>query len=240
MLNKLIIPRNWRQKVFLFGMIANLQFVILSLIAMVFYRGGFSYLTDPLCALGFTHVAGESNIISCLIFNTSMFLVGVSVIFLFSTLLSFFSDDPIEKFFSSAGTIFAIFSGIAMCGVALTPADINFEAHVIFVPFTFFFVLFMVSFYIIPLVKNTRFPNRYSYVLLMYSVFLVITLILFYMGYGGYTQERSIIQIITQKTAIYIEVFVLFALSFGAWKLERTLQEFILPCSSVKRNYLVF
>ncbi|MHA2164578.1 MAG: hypothetical protein ACXAAT_01820 [Candidatus Hodarchaeales archaeon] len=222
MTEKISFPRYWRRYVFFFGMIANFQFVILSFIAMVFYRGGFSFSTDPLSALGFTRVAGESNLVSSLIFNTSMFLVGISVILLFPTMLSFFKDDPIEKFFSSAGSIFAIFSGIAMCGAALTPGDINFEAHIVFAPFTFLFGLLMVFFYIIPLVKNTGFSKRYSIVLVVYTVFVVITLVVLYLGSTAYDLEGSIIQIITQKIAIYTEVFVLFVLSYGTWKLQKT------------------
>jgi hypothetical protein len=204
-------------------MIAAGQFIILSGMAMVFYQGGFSLTTDPLSALGFTRVAGESNILSCLLFNTSMLVVGLSVILLLPTMHSFFREDPIANFFSSASSVFAIFSGIAMCGAALTPGDINFEAHVAFAPFTFLFGLLMFSFAILPFLKTPYFSPRYALMLVVYTIFVCLTLVTLYLGSAADTLEGSIIQIVTQKLAIYTEVGVIFTLSYGAWKVQKTM-----------------
>lgn len=223
MTRNLNISKNWRQYVFLYGMIANVQFVLLSFLAMVLYAGQFSFFEDPLSMLGFTAIEGKSNLLSFLIFNTSMFLVGISVALLFPTTLPFFNDDPIEKFFSTAGSIFAVFSGIAMCGAALTPGDINFDAHVAFAPFTFLFGLLMVAFFIIPFIRNENFPNKYAFILGLYTIFVVITIIFLYMGSAAYELEGTIIQIITQKIAIYTEVIVLLVLSYGAWNHQKNL-----------------
>jgi hypothetical protein len=198
-------------------MFANGQFVIFSFISMLFYRGGYSFAEDPLSALGFTIVAGKSNLVSSLIFNTSMFLVGTSVIFLFPAMLPYF-ENTVTKFFATTGSVFAVFSGIAMCGAALTPGDINFDAHVAFAPFTFLFGFLMIFFYSIAIILNKDFPNIFGFLLILYSIFTMITLLLIYVGSAAYTLEGSIIQILSQKISIYAEILVLFLLSLGAYR----------------------
>ncbi|MFX0065446.1 MAG: hypothetical protein ACFFC7_25015 [Candidatus Hermodarchaeota archaeon] len=225
--------KNWQEMAFIFGMIGSVQFVVLSFTAMIFYPGGYSFFTDPLSGLGFTQVAGESNFISSLLFNPSMFLIGLSVIILFPAMIPFFTESKIEEWFSLTGAIFAVLSGIAMCGAALIPGDINFEAHVAFAPFTFHFALLMALFYSIPMLLNKDFPNRYAFVLMIYAVFVTICLLLLYiLGSAADTLEGSMIQITSQKAAIYAEMITLFVVSNGVWKLKRS-QDLSLEAKSV-------
>ncbi|MFX0181438.1 MAG: hypothetical protein ACFE95_00040 [Candidatus Hodarchaeota archaeon] len=213
---------NWRLGAYLSGMILSAQFILLSFAAMLFYPGGYSFYTDPLSALGFTRVSGESNLISSILFNPSMFLVGVGVVIFFTALLPFFTNTLIEKWFSISGTIFAVFSGIAMCGAALTPGDIHFEAHVAFAPFTFLFGILMVFFYSVPMFLNEEYPNRYAGVAIIYVILMVIFLALLIVGPSYDTSEGAMFQTTTQKFAIYTEIITLIILSYGAWMLQRS------------------
>lgn len=197
-------------------MVSSFQFIVLSFIAMMFYPGGYSFFTDPLSALGFTQVSGEPNVVSNLIFNMSMFLVGISVILLFPAMFSFFNQTTIERFFSLSGVVFAIFSGIAMCGAALTPGNINFKAHVSFAPFTFLFGFLMIFCFAIVILVDNDFSNRYGIVLVTYELIAAISIIFLILGTGSDTLEGTRIQIISQKIGIYAEIITLFILSYGA------------------------
>ncbi|MFX0172852.1 MAG: hypothetical protein ACFE9L_13125 [Candidatus Hodarchaeota archaeon] len=216
------LGNNWQLGAYLSGMILSAQFILLSFAAMLFYPGGYSFYTDPLSALGFTRVSGESNLISSILFNPSMFLVGVGVIILFIALLPFFSNTLIEKWFSISGTIFAVFSGIAMCGAAVTPGDIHFEAHVAFAPYTFLFGILMVFFYSVPMFLNEEYPNRYAGAAIIYVILMVIFLALLFVGPSYDTPEGAMFQTTTQKFAIYTEIITLIILSYGAWMLQRS------------------
>lgn len=105
-----------------------------------------------------------------------------------------------------------------MCGAALTPGDINFDAHVAFAPFTFLFGFLMVFFYLIAIFLHSDFPNRFGVVLAIYEVFAVFSLILILLGSKNVTLEGNMIQITSQKIGIYAEILILFILSFRAWK----------------------
>ncbi|MFX0050662.1 MAG: hypothetical protein ACFFAJ_18455 [Candidatus Hodarchaeota archaeon] len=220
--NKEWLLENWQQGVFLFGMIGSAQFIVFSFIAMIFYPGGYSFFSDPLSALGFTRVEGESNLISSILFNPSMFLVGISVALLFPSMLPFFNKTDIEKSFSLAGSIFAFFSGIAMCGAALTPGDIHFELHVAFAPFTFLFGILMVLFFSIPMFLNKDYSKQYTLVAIIYVIIMVICLILLFVGPSYDTPEGAAFQTTTQKIAIYSEIITLFILSYGALRFQQS------------------
>jgi hypothetical protein len=219
---------NWQQGVFLFGMIGSVQFVVLSLTAMVFYPSGYSFFSDPLSQLGFTRIEGESNLISSILFNPSMLLVGISVALLFPSMLPFFTETLVEKWFSLAGSIFAFFSGIAMCGAALTPGDIHFEAHVAFAPFTFLFGILMILFFSVPMYLNKDYPRQYFLVAIIYVIIMVICLVLLFIGPSYDTPIGVVFQTTTQKIAIFSEIITLFLLSYGAYRFIQS-QRILLP-----------
>jgi hypothetical protein len=206
---------NWQRFVFIFGMIGSVQFIVFSFIAMIFYPGGYSFFSDPLSALGYTRVDGQSNFISFIFFNPSMFLVGVSVVGIFSAMRPFFQESEIQKGFALAGSLFALFSGIAMCGAALTPGDINYEAHVAFAPFTFLFGILMVAFFLVSMILKKDFPKQYTFASILYVIFIMISLILLIFGPSYETNEGIRFQTTVQKIAIYAEILILLLLSYG-------------------------
>ncbi|MFX0125388.1 MAG: hypothetical protein ACFFAE_17295 [Candidatus Hodarchaeota archaeon] len=217
---------NWQQGVFLFGMVTSTQFVVCSLTAMLFYPGEFSFFSDPLCQLGFTRIEGKSNLLSSFLFNPSMFLVGISVALLFPAMLPFFSETLVEKWFSLAGSIFAVFSGIATCGTALTPGDIHFEAHIALAPFTVLFGVLMVFFFSVPMFLNKDYPRQYFLVSILSVIIMVICLVLLFIVPSYDTPEGAVFPTFpaftTQKIAIFAEIITLFLLSYGAFRFNQS------------------
>ena len=109
-----------------------------------------------------------------------------------------------------------------MCGAALTPGDIHFEAHVAFAPFTFLFGILMVLFFFIPMFLNKNYPKQYSLVAIIYVIIMIICLILLVMGPSYDTPEGAAFQTTTQKIAIYSEIITLFILSYGAFRFKQS------------------
>ena len=79
--------KNWRQIAFIVTMINCIQSLIFTIIAMFFYTGGtfsdtntvgFLFFSNLFSDLGRTIAhSGASNLISSMIYNTSLFLMGV-------------------------------------------------------------------------------------------------------------------------------------------------------------------
>jgi hypothetical protein len=198
-------------------MVVNISFVFVSFVAMFVYVGDYAFFQDPLSGLGFTHVDGQSNQIASLLFNSSMFLVGLSVIAIFFALYPYFKASLTLQWFSIAGSIFACFSGIAMCGAALTPGDINYDAHIAFAPFTFLFGFLMVLFYAIAIFLHQTFPPRYGIALVIYEVFALLSILVILLGTTNVTLEGEMLQITAQKVGIYAENVILVLLAYGGW-----------------------
>ncbi|NHJ02520.1 MAG: DUF998 domain-containing protein [Candidatus Heimdallarchaeota archaeon] len=232
--NRKQIMQKCQQGAFIFGIIATSLFVIFSIIAMTFYPGGYAFFSDPLSQLGFTQIEGNSNFLSSTLFNSSMFLVGIAVALIFLSMLPFFSKTLIEKWFSITGSIFAVFSGIALCGAALTPGDINFEAHVKFAPFTFLFGILMVVCFAISMIVNKNYPRRYTFITILYVLIMISFLTFLIIGPSYDTPEGAAFQITTQKIAIYSEMITLFLLSYGGFKYSQSR----LPNIPRKENFL--
>ena len=116
-----------------YGMIA---FVCLNLMAMYFYPGGnmnnpnqigyyFSYNFFSDLGATMSH-SGESNLVSCFLFNSSLCIVGITFGMLFYTIKNFFSDYPI---FSLIATILGIIGCISFIGVAFTPSNLYLDLN---------------------------------------------------------------------------------------------------------------
>ena len=115
-------------------------FVLASIIAAYFYAGGnihnpsqlgYSLTHNFLSDLGgYKSHSNKLNILSALLFNTSMImfiLVGVS--FLFVPRL--FKDNKVNYYLSILGSIFFLLGTIFFAGVGFTPYDLYLDMHVL-------------------------------------------------------------------------------------------------------------
>ena len=105
-------------------------FVILNIIAMIMYPGGTLHNPDSnhyiftenfFSDLGITvSHSGQNNIISCLLFNFSLIVCGITFIMLFYSVRNIFKN----KILIRIATFFGICGGLSYIGVALTPSNL--------------------------------------------------------------------------------------------------------------------
>ena len=119
-------------------------YIILNITAMLMYAGGnindhsqegYSLIRNFFSDLGRRYsLAGDSNLISCVLFNSSLTVVGLTFMILFYKVRSIFLKD---KILILLATTFGIFSGFSYMGVGFTPADLYLEAHIFFAHWAF-------------------------------------------------------------------------------------------------------
>ena len=123
-----------------------LYFIIAIVIGYHFYPGGnhldpnqigYDFTRNFLSELGFYKtLSNEINFISSFFFNTAMFLnLLVGVGFLFMPYL--FNENKYAYFFAWIGATLMFFSCLFFALVALSPGDIYFQAHILFVKTAF-------------------------------------------------------------------------------------------------------
>jgi hypothetical membrane protein len=123
----------WGNAVSCFGV---LQFLVLGTLAMRWYPGGtllerstvgYSFFENYLSDLGRTMSwSGEPNTVACVLFNTAVVVLGLSLIPFFLFLPSHAPDRSLILWIAA---VFGVGSACALIGIGLTPYDIRLEAH---------------------------------------------------------------------------------------------------------------
>ncbi len=197
-------------------------FVIFFLIAVLFFPGTeFSHLNykseqyslshNFLSSLGRIESSnGKSNIISCILFNTSLVLVGVTIMEFYRGFKEFFittEDTPRSIILSKYTKPVGIISGFLFAGVGVVPHDLHHGTHVFFANYAFL-SLFVLSFLHSIAVYSSRYlSNIYAVGYVVFCFVLLVYIYIIFLGPkitpGAFFSERDLmIQVISQKLIV--------------------------------------
>lgn len=221
---------NLQKIAFLYGIFGNIQFVIVSTIAMFFYPGGtainpltsgYSFWANFFSDLGRTKTYSDAlNTVSYVLFSILFLVWGLAIIALFIGLPSIITESRKGKWISIVGGIFAIICGIAGIGVVLTPADIVPFAHFLWAATLYLAMMFTEFFIAFAIFLTKRFPKKYAIFSLISAILLLIYIITMISGPLPMTQEWLEIYVVGQKMIFYGFIAAVGATAYGAWKLS--------------------
>lgn len=221
----------WRYQVYTLIMVGVALFILLTLIAMLFYPGGgiadktstsYSFFKNFFSELGFTITsAGYPNPISAVLFFISMTLAGTCLVLFFLAFPQFFIQTPSGKMLSIFGSIFGVISGLCFIGVAFTPANLFLEAHKSFVLWAFRLFPIAVFFYSVDIFRQKGYPKRYAYIFVAFGILLVLYILLMEKGPDIQSPEGVIIQATGQKIISYASLLSILS---QAWKARKAAQ----------------
>ena len=224
--------KNWREWAFKFTLIACIQWFILSTLSMTFYAGGsyidhnapsYSFWTNVFSDAGRTKgFNGKSNMVSCILWNITLSIAGVGIIFFAIALQGFFTKAKTEKYISILGTISGVFAGIFFIGLALTPWDIYEEEHIMLYRPAFLSSFLMAIFYTIVILLNNSYLNRYALIFLAFAIILAVYIMFLFSGVSTRTTEGWIMNATLQKLVAYVFLISLLIEGYGAWKFEKS------------------
>ena len=207
---------NWKQKAYFFAIFGCIVYVILTVLAMVFYPGGtynnpnslgYSFGENWLSDLGMTKaLSGKDNRASMILYNMALIIWGVSLIPFFLALRSLFTESEIEKKLSTIGSLLGVIAAIGLIGIGLTPIDILYGPHMISAYIGYSAILYLGIIYSIVLFKSERLPIQYSIIFLIWTIIFMNTLS---MGAVG------------QKIGRFSTIICFAYLGYGALKLEK-------------------
>jgi len=222
--------RQGRNQVILTIAILNcIQFLLLTTTAMFFYPGGtfmdpntisYSIWKNLFSDLGqYIAHSGESNFISFIMYNLSLFLMGALYIPYFIVFPSLLSKDQGGRGFCIAGSIFGIIISVCMVGASLTPADLIYTVHVVFGLIKFLSLVPLAIIFTIAIFKNKLYPNRYAFIYLAFGIIQFI--FIFIMASGFTEQEVSGIFAAGQNIVVYAMTITFLIQAYGAWKFNK-------------------
>lgn len=217
-----------RRKAFSWVAAGCVQFVILTLVAMLFYPGGtttdpttrgYSFFTNFFSELGLTRAhSGGPNTISFILFFVALTLAGAGLALFFVVFRSFFVQSRTGKVLSAIGTLFGVISGICFIGVAWAPANLQLVLHGQFVMWAFEAFPVAVILYAIVILLHKSYPKRFAVVFLAFAALLVLYLVLLMHGPAFGTPRGVMIQATGQKVIVYASIITIFIQSLGARK----------------------
>ena len=221
--------KKWHEISFMFLIIAIIQFIVLSTIAMIFYTGGtkldpnasnYSFWANYFSDLGRTKsISGKSNVISCFLYTISGTILAISITPFTISMSQFFKNTDLEKKLRLFLIFFGFVTSAFWVATMITPWDLYGNLHVSFgiiYTFTGVIVLFLLA---IMIFSNESYPNKYAFVLLyyfgLYIFNLLVVLIL------SYNSDTLVIQVTFQKIAVYFFLFTFLYLGLGAIKFDK-------------------
>jgi len=214
---------------FQFTIIAAIQFVLLTLIAMPLYAGGtgtdpsntgYSFFRNFFSSLGLIVAPnGEPNTVSAILFFIALLFAGLSLVVYFIVEPQFFWHKRSLRILSILGSIVGVFTGLCFMGVAFTPADLFLDAHAWFVINAFRSFLVVVLFYTFAILLNRDYPNIYALVYIIFAVLLAAYIWLLFSGIGSDTPEGEMIQATGQKSIVYAAIICMLIQSYGSLKM---------------------
>ena len=209
--------KNWKSYSCMFIIVAGLQFVVLTILAMFLYSGGtnvdsnsqgYSFWFNFFSDLGrITAFNGEFNTISQVLFIIALTIVAISIIPFLLTLLTFYNKESgWQKILSILATFLGGFSAICFIGIGFSPADLIQGVHGNFVRFAFLSILVVVIIYSILLIKDPDYPNLYASAFIIASVFLLYLVILQLINVAYDTPAGLALRVVSQKIVVYTAI----------------------------------
>jgi hypothetical membrane protein len=220
---------DWRRKSLLLTMFGTLQSFVLIPLAALFYTGGtesnssspgFSVIENFLSDLGMTTAySGQPNLVSSLLFNTSLFLLGVFLILFFLAMPDFFKGQNEAKWLSYTGSVTGIFMAATFIGGSLTPADIFRPIHLMFGVMAFLSTLPVVIFYTLAILVSENYPtwNVTGFVALGIVILSYFGLLL----NGGTPSEVAVFFTLGQKVVVFSILTFFLVEAYGALRFKQ-------------------
>jgi len=225
------VASRWRERAFGFVLFGCVQFVVLTLAAMVLYPGGtvtdpatrgYSFFHNFFSDLGRTQTpAGQPNTAAFFLFAFALSLAGVSLILFCLASLRFFTRPLAARLLSWLGCLCGIASGIGFVGVAFAPADRGLAIHGWFVLLAFQSFLPSVAAFLLAVLLTKGYPRRYALLYLAFSVLLAGYIALLRAGPHFTSAQGLVVQSAGQKVIVYASILCVGLQAWGARRLTR-------------------
>ena len=217
---------SWQNRFFQFGVFGTLQFLLLTIIAMLIYPGGtihhpeyetYDFLYNYFSDLGRTFTFdGSSNWLSHIVFKFTLTISGICLILFFVALPSLFKSN-ISKVLILIAAFFGIISVVCYIGIANVPWNLDLRLHHSWVYKGFISFLIMTIFYSAAILVEESYPNRYAKAFGIFAIILFIQIIIMLFGPRAWRSNTGLlIQAVAQKIVVYSEILVMLFQAYGA------------------------
>jgi hypothetical membrane protein len=219
--------RFWKKSFFAYSIFGAILFILNTIIASFFYSGGsqidpnnpgYSFMWNYVSDLGRVNsLSGELNLVSRVIFTTTLTLVGLSAVLYSIVFTEFFKKTKLPSY-----RIVALISGIlyGLCYVIIgyLPLDVFYEVHTTFVIIAGLLRLIALLFFALLILKEQNYPNFFAYLYIAYNGLFILFFVFLIFSYFDILLPFLPTCIIGQKLSFYFEAGLYTIQSIGALK----------------------
>ena len=168
--------RSWKKLSCVIVVLGGLQFIILTLIAMFFYPGGYSFVDHYFSNLGTTITVEnyKPNTISRTLFVIACILVGISLIPFWIVITTMFADEEISRYLSYFGSLLGIIASPLLMLAGIFPGDKSYAIHALTARYFFLFFASAILIYSIAILLKSDYNIIYALVGFGLSILIVL------------------------------------------------------------------
>jgi hypothetical protein len=203
-----------------------IRFFIMTALAMLCYPGGtfadpgthgYSFFANFFSDRGATHTpSGAANILSMILFTSSLAIVGIGLCVFFVALTQLFRDSRCGPILPATGAFLGIIAGLCFVGVAFTPWNLHLAAHNHFVMWAFRTFLGAVLIYGIAILRERTLPKKFAFTFLAFAIPLAAYVLLLTFGPSPKAIDGLRIQVAGQRIIVYASILTVLIQSLAA------------------------
>ncbi len=132
--------RPWKEWACIAGIISGIEFVVMTFVAMLFYKGGSKFAVNAAYYDFFSNFfsdlgqvdgfAGQDNLVPFVFFELACFLMAACYAMFFPVLPAAFAGNPKGRRLTLVTSFFGVLASAFVIAVAFLPEDINMKLHV--------------------------------------------------------------------------------------------------------------
>jgi len=172
---------------------AGIQFIIITILIMIIYPGGYSFWGNSFSQLGQTTANGQSNITGYILFATTCIITAFLTIPFWLTLRTVFKEKKLLIYLSWLGTILGLIAAPFLALLAIFPRDLLWDPHILSTRLFFIFYASAIVIYSIAIIFHKNYENIYALIGIVIAIFnLIYILILQFQIYGAAIQKIAV------------------------------------------------
>jgi hypothetical membrane protein len=164
-----------------------------------------------------------SNLVSALLFNSSLILIGATLVLFyrqFKEVFIEFQEGSKTLFYARLTQPAGIIAGVLFAGIGAIPYDFHLEAHVFCAKYAFTTLFFLSILHSLTIYHSKAMSNRYALGYVVFCIALVFYIYLLFCGpeigpNADFSESDLMLQVIAQKSIVFTFIISILIQVYG-------------------------
>jgi hypothetical protein len=167
--------------------------------------------------------SGKSNLISAILFNSSLVFLGVVLVLFYIQFKEVFhklNDSSKAIFYARTSAPIGVVAGVLYAGVGAVPYDVHLGLHVFFAKYAFLTLFFLSVSHILTIYHSKYISSKYAAGHALFCVALIFYIYMLFFGPSitsgsGFSESDLMLQVISQKSIVFTFIISILIQVYG-------------------------